>query len=153
MQLHYHIPNMILTPVDSSNLAAIGFELTDPEMGDGELYVQFKTGHTFRYFQVPRERYKAFMAAESKGGYFSRFIRKKYHGEKVDDTPDVPLENRLEDTEYDPYGMPTTKVEGVKAKRTDERTCGRCGAKWTVGEVHICSVPQQTSIRTGSIDL
>lgn len=138
-----------LTPVESSNIAAIGFDLVDPEMGDGELYVQFKTGHTFRFFQVPRERYKAFMDASSKGGYFSRFIRKKYHGEKLEDEPQKSLEDRLEDTEYDPYGMPLPKrVDGVKVKRTDERTCGRCGVKFTVGENHVCKL-----VRTGSISL
>lgn len=139
---------MELKPVESSNIAAIGYELTDPEMGDGELYVQFKTGHTFRFFQVPRERYKAFMDAESKGGYFARFIRKKYHGEKLEDEPNKSIENQLEDTAYDPYGMPTTKVEGVKAKRTDERTCGRCGVKFNFGEKHVCKM-----VRIGSISL
>lgn len=131
--------------VESSNIDAIAFQITDPEMGDGELYVRFKNGSCVRYFQVPRARYKAFMDAESKGGYFSRFIRKKYAGEKFEEKKAKPDD----EPEFDSHGMPIEgKVPGVKDKRTDDRTCGRCGVKYPVGDKHVCKL-----VRTGSIQL
>jgi hypothetical protein len=63
-------------PVESSNIASIGYE---PEV----LEVTFKSGDTFRYPGVPEELAGAFMNSDSKGQFFARFIRPMYQGERA----------------------------------------------------------------------
>jgi len=48
-----------------------------------QLYVRFRSGSIYRYFDCPAEVYKAFLAAESKGSFFSRCIRNKFRYEQV----------------------------------------------------------------------
>lgn len=70
-------PNIILKPVESSNIKAIGW--------DGEnqiLVVQFNSG-TYQYPNVPKEVYEAFLAADSIGKHFHAVIRPHYAGIKV----------------------------------------------------------------------
>ena len=59
-----------LAPVESSSIAAIGYN-----PAERALWVQFVTGRTYRYHDVPRETYEEFLRAESKGRYFNREIR------------------------------------------------------------------------------
>lgn len=132
---------MQLEPVDSSNIESIGFELIDREMQTGDLYIKFKSGQTFRYLDFPREKHTAMMDAKSKGSYFARFVRKKYRGELV--------ETEQEEL-FDEYGVSVGKIPGVKDKRTDTKTCGRCGQKFTAGTSHTCPI---LPVRTGRIDL
>ena len=56
--------------VDSSAVASIGYDA-----GAGELDVEFHTGRVYRYFDVPRGKFEALMAAESIGEYFNHHIR------------------------------------------------------------------------------
>jgi lysyl-tRNA synthetase class 2 len=59
--------------VTSSYVGAVGY--------DGEnkvLYVQFRTGKTYKYSGVQLAVYDSFLAAESKGKYFAGNIRNHY---------------------------------------------------------------------------
>ena len=38
-------------------------------------YLRFRSGEVYQYFDVPPERSRDFMAAESKGRYFGKHIR------------------------------------------------------------------------------
>lgn len=71
------VPLPSMPTVESSTIAHIDFE-------DGTLIVRFKSGQTFRYFDVPQEKYDAMLAADSKGKYFARHIKKKHEGERVE---------------------------------------------------------------------
>lgn len=68
------IPEM--TPVQSSNIAAIGH-------GDGGLYVQFHTGSVYRYPTCDRQHHNELLAAVSVGSHFQRNIRPAHKGERV----------------------------------------------------------------------
>lgn len=62
-----------MTPVTSSNIAAIGF-------AEGRLRIRFKNGTTYEYDAVPAEAHAALMAADadperSLGGQFHKVIR------------------------------------------------------------------------------
>lgn len=77
---------MKMTPVVSSNIAAIGYDLIC-----AELVVQFKNGKTFYYLEVSPEEHTALMAAESVGKHFNQFIKAVKVGSEVtaakNDTP------------------------------------------------------------------
>lgn len=61
---------MLLVPVLSSNIAAMGYdELT------GELQVQFQNGAIYSYQNVAPETYQGLFNAPSKGQYFAYTIR------------------------------------------------------------------------------
>jgi hypothetical protein len=62
-----------LAPVDSSSIAAIGYSATERA-----LWVQFVSGRTYRYSDVPQATYEELLRAESKGRYFNREIRNAY---------------------------------------------------------------------------
>lgn len=61
------------TYVDSSNLQGVRY---DPETQ--VLGVQFKSGSTYEYDDVPIEEYEGLMAASSKGSYFNSNIKDGY---------------------------------------------------------------------------
>lgn len=72
-------------PVESSNLAAIGF---DPYKDDellGVLSVKFKSGAVFQYFDVPAEKFDNFMDSPSKGKFYIANVKGAYDHEKVCD--------------------------------------------------------------------
>lgn len=64
---------MELKPVDSSSLAAIGY---DDEART--LVLEFRHGGTYAYFDVPRSRYRALLKAKSMGEHFMHHIRDRY---------------------------------------------------------------------------
>lgn len=64
--------------VDSSVFAFVAYR-SDAR----QLYVRFRSGSIYRHFDCPAEVYKAFLAAESKGSFFSRCIRNKFRYEQV----------------------------------------------------------------------
>lgn len=64
------------TPVQSSNLAAIGYE-------NEVLEIEFKNGVVYAYSDFPAEEWEALNSAPSVGGFFSAFIRGKYTGVRV----------------------------------------------------------------------
>lgn len=67
-----------LSPVDSTSIAAIGYDATERT-----LWVRFVTGATYRYSDVPPATYEEFLEAESKGRYFNSEIRDAYSFERV----------------------------------------------------------------------
>lgn len=69
---------MKLTEIESSNIAAIGY---DPAAK--KLRVQFKGGGLYEYYDVPAAAHEKFMAAESKGGHFAKHIRGEYDTKKL----------------------------------------------------------------------
>lgn len=108
---------MRMIPVQSTNIAAIGFEA-------GELCVQFHSGARWSHFNVPAEAHSAFLAAESHGKHYAAVIKPAYPGRPTGDVhrsnghaahPADPLLERsmreLRGERGEPE-MPTT-IEGV----------------------------------------
>ncbi|MCL6457362.1 MAG: KTSC domain-containing protein [Gorillibacterium sp.] len=70
---------MILLPVQSSNIAAVGYDNVE-----NVLHVQFKGNEkVYTYQGVPNEEYNAMMVADSIGSYYAKNIRKKYEAVTV----------------------------------------------------------------------
>lgn len=66
---------MLLTPVTSSNLRAVGYDA-----GARELWVEFVNGSVYVYEGVPAEVHAALMAAPSHGKYFDAEVKKAGYG-------------------------------------------------------------------------
>ena len=47
------------------------------------LELEFRSGAVYRYFDFSPQQFNEFLAAESKGGYFSRHIRDRFRCEQV----------------------------------------------------------------------
>lgn len=68
-----------LTPVDSSNVAAVGYD-----EAARELHVQFRSGQTYRYFDVPPDVHAALWHPDTSiGSHISRNVRGVYRCELV----------------------------------------------------------------------
>ncbi len=61
---------MEMTPVESSNIAAVGYNEEDKE-----LHIEFNSGKTYAYQDVPEDIAKGLVEAESVGKYFHANIR------------------------------------------------------------------------------
>lgn len=48
-----------------------------------QLYLRFRDGAIYRYFDFPVPMYRAFVAADSKGRYFARHIRNAFEYELI----------------------------------------------------------------------
>lgn len=68
----------VLSPVTSSNIAAIGH---DP--ATNELHVQFKSGATHVFSGVTAEQHEAMRDAESVGKHFHAHVKGKFDSRKV----------------------------------------------------------------------
>jgi KTSC domain len=66
------------TPVESSAFQAAAYAERQ-----ALLYLLFRSGEVYRYFDVPRGQYPEFLAAESKGRYFGRNIRGRFRYERM----------------------------------------------------------------------
>ena len=64
--------------VDSSNINAVGYD-EDKEA----LLVEFNSGDTYQYENVPEQAYRDLMDAESMGSHFHTFIRSVYEYSKI----------------------------------------------------------------------
>jgi hypothetical protein len=64
---------MTLQPVNSSSLAAIGYDAESQI-----LTVEFRKSGTYEFYDVPESIYQELMSAGSLGEYFARSIRGKY---------------------------------------------------------------------------
>ena len=62
---------MSLIPVQSSNLAAVGYD-------GGTLIIEFHDGRVYEYYRVPYSEYHGLMSADSPGRYFHKNINKHY---------------------------------------------------------------------------
>lgn len=47
------------------------------------LYLRFRSGDVYRYFDVPRDEYREFLNAESHGRYFLDHIRDRFRYERL----------------------------------------------------------------------
>ena len=70
--------SIVRQPVESSNIASIGY---DPI--SSTLEVQFNKGDTYQYSDVPFVKYKALMAAQSKGSYLASSIKPHHKATKL----------------------------------------------------------------------
>lgn len=59
--------------VESSSLTSVGYDATS-----GTLEIEFRSGRTYRYFQVPCSIHEALMAAPSKGRFFAAQVRNRF---------------------------------------------------------------------------
>jgi hypothetical protein len=59
-------------PVDSSWIRTVTYA------SDATLTVRFRNGAAYRYFTVPRSILEGFLAAPSKGAYFTQRIRRAF---------------------------------------------------------------------------
>ena len=59
--------------VESRVLAAVAYP-------DGEhlLFVEFRSGEVYLYFDVPPESFEKLLRADSKGGYFNGHVRNRF---------------------------------------------------------------------------
>ena len=55
-----------------------------------QLKLEFRSGKRYLYFQVPLQCYQELLCADSKGGYFNRNIRNRFHFQDLS-TPSAPL--------------------------------------------------------------
>lgn len=67
------------TPVQSTNLVSVGYDAETQV-----LEIEFGEGAVYRYKNVPAEKHRELMRAQSKGGYFLRNIQRQYQWEKID---------------------------------------------------------------------
>jgi hypothetical protein len=66
---------MEMSPVESSNIKAIGFD------GDtGTMHVQFTNDRTYEYTGVTPDFFNKFASAESKGRFFAQQIKPRFTG-------------------------------------------------------------------------
>ena len=47
------------------------------------LYLRFRSGEVYRYFEYSEEQYQEFLDAESRGRYFLRHIRNQFRYERL----------------------------------------------------------------------
>ncbi|WP_207670837.1 KTSC domain-containing protein [Eubacterium maltosivorans] len=62
--------------VSSTLVDSIGYH-------NGNLYIQFKNGNLYEYFNVPFRHYQGMLAAKSVGKYYGRYIRGQYPRKKI----------------------------------------------------------------------
>lgn len=67
------------TKIASSNLESLGYDSTSKI-----LEVEFKGGSIYQYYEVDKDWWEALNNAESKGSYFSKFIKNKFKCAKLD---------------------------------------------------------------------
>jgi hypothetical protein len=65
-------------PLDSSVFTSAAY-VPDRRL----LYLCFRSGEVYRYFDFPPEQYQALLTADSKGRYFSSNIRDQFRCERL----------------------------------------------------------------------
>lgn len=79
---------------DSSNLLySKCYDTNGPTVN---LIIVFSDGRTYRYKDVDKHDFYSFKTAQSNGKAFSQFIRPKYKGERIMDTPKEKLDELRE---------------------------------------------------------
>ena len=53
------------------------------DAGKHILYLRFRSGEFYRYFEFPPEQYREFLDAESRGRYFLSHIRNHFRYERL----------------------------------------------------------------------
>ena len=62
---------MNLVPVQSSNLAGVGYDASSQS-----LYIEFLNGGLYQYHSVPSHVHSGLMNASSHGQYFDQYVKK-----------------------------------------------------------------------------
>ncbi len=65
---------MQMIPVRSSAISAIGYDESAMRM-----QIRFTQGHTYTFCRVPQQIFDGLLTAGSKGAYYDRHIRDRYH--------------------------------------------------------------------------
>ena len=65
-------------PLESKLLAASAYDA-----GKHILYLRFRSGDVYRYFEFPEEQYREFLDADSHGRYFLNYIRNDFRYERL----------------------------------------------------------------------
>jgi hypothetical protein len=65
-------------PIESKLLTSAAFD-TDNSI----LYLRFRSGDVYRYFDFPAEQYQQFLNADSRGRYFLANIRNQFRYERL----------------------------------------------------------------------
>lgn len=71
--------------VESSNIAAIGYEAGNPDTDFGTLGVRFTSGDEYQYADVPATIAAELFTAESVGKAFNQMVRGEYTALKVEE--------------------------------------------------------------------
>ena len=69
---------MKFTPVESSNLKAVGYDEEHEVLG-----IRFNNGAEYQYSSVPKPVYEGLLSASSSGSYFHKSIRGTYEFIKI----------------------------------------------------------------------
>jgi hypothetical protein len=72
---------MIRRPVTSKNLASVGWE--EDDSGHGVMEVEFRSGHIYRYANVPESEYLALLGASSPGQFLAERIDGVYEHRRL----------------------------------------------------------------------
>ena len=67
---------MTMIPVNSSNIAAVGYEGTT-------LIIDFHSGSEYAYYGVPASIYQAFLTAPSHGKYHAQHIKHAFPYQRI----------------------------------------------------------------------
>jgi hypothetical protein len=65
-------------PLESKMLASSAYDA-----GKQILYLRFRSGDVYRYFEFPEEQYQEFLDAESHGHYFLSNIRNQFRYDRL----------------------------------------------------------------------
>ena len=65
--------------IDSSAIAAIGYDTRT-----AILEVEFRSGRVYRYYGVPRSVHRNLLAANSRGRFLNRYIKRTYPWTEVE---------------------------------------------------------------------
>lgn len=74
-------PASTTVPVDSSWIGSVTYA------SDATLIVRFRRGTVYRYFTVPHAIFEGFLAAPSKGAYFTHRIRNAFPHTQIVEPP------------------------------------------------------------------
>jgi hypothetical protein len=64
--------------IESKLLAASAYDA-----GENTLWLRFRSGDVYRYFDFPEQQYREFLDAESRGRYFLSRIRNYFRYERL----------------------------------------------------------------------
>jgi KTSC domain len=70
-------------PVTSSNVSSIGWEASKDDPQVGTLEVQFRSGGTYQYQDVPESAHLELMGAQSIGRHLNQAIINVYTGNRI----------------------------------------------------------------------
>ena len=65
-------------PLESKLLSSVAYDTEK-----STLYLRFRSGDVYRYFDLPAEHYQQFLQAESQGRYFLAHIRNQFRYERL----------------------------------------------------------------------